>query len=168
MLIVVRAQLNSEWHSQPLFSWTGFTGSYTHMCRTRLWCAALVNGFRAVHWQETQGWLFFSGWFGSALVWVLSSSLSSHTYSLKLEAALIPLVVALPPQLCSLNFCICSGLETTCYPHVLCFVFSHRLLVLTTACTYWGLLAKASVLQGEKSCPMLSLTVFTESRWKVL
>lgn len=133
------------------------------MCRTRLWCVALVNGFRTVHWQdlETQGWLFFSGRFGSALVWVLTNSLSSYTYSLKLEACLFASVVALPPQLCSLHFCICSGLESTCCPHVLCFVFSHRLLVLTTACTYLGLLAKASVLQGENSCLVLSLTVFT-------
>lgn len=137
------------------------------MCRTRLWCAALVNGFRPVHWQAscgdlgTQRCLFFSGWFGSALVRVLTNSLSSYTFNLKLVAPLLALVIALPPQLCSLHFCVCPGLGNTCCHSVLCFGFSHRLLMLTAAHTYWGLLAKASMPQGENSCLMLVFTVFT-------
>lgn len=109
------------------------------MLRTRMWCAALVNGFRPVPWQAgSETWEPRGGYssvVGCALVQVLTNSLSSDTCSLKLVAPLLALVVALPPQLRSLYFCICSGLENTCCHHVLYFVFSHRLLMLIAAHT---------------------------------
>lgn len=171
MLIVVSVQPNSEW--DRLYFNKQVLQEITHTC-AELGCDVqpllMVSGqFTGKLWRPGNPEVVIVPW----LVW-LCFGLSVHqfsilTHSLKLVASLLASVVALPLQLCSLHFCICSGLEKTCCQHMLCFVVSHRLLMLAAAHTYWGLLAKASMLQGWKQ---LSYAVFdclySESRWKVL
>ena len=110
----------------------------------------------------TWRWLFFRGWFGSALAQVLTDSLSSCSYNLKLVTPLLASVVAFLPQLCPLHFLIWSGLEKSSCCHMLCFGFSHRLLMLTVAHTNWRLLGlQLECFRVGNSCLTLSLSHFT-------
>lgn len=72
---------------------------------------------------------------GSHLVQVLTSSLSSYSYNLKLVTPLLTSVVYFLPQICFFYFLICSGLEKSGCHHKFCFGFSCKLLRPTMAGT---------------------------------
>lgn len=85
------------------------------------------------------------------------------SYNLKLTTPLLASVVAFLPQLCALHFLIWSGLEKSSCHRMLCFGFSHGLLMLTVAPTSWRLLGlQLECFRSENSC--LTLSLFT--LWK--